>query len=116
MALAKIHTSSTLENLRDVAIAAYLRSGGRPQAAWLAVRERLPLARAPQWDEKIGKNSGRCRSYICPLGAALGIRGAMLEFGDHCANWPRTQRSYRAAAEVAQTVRDWLESQACAVV
>ena len=109
-------TANTVTNLRRVAIAAYLQSGGDAQSAWMAVRGCCRRLRAPHYAEAVAKNSGHCRSYRSPLGDALAIPGCQGEYGDHCAAWPRTVRSWSAAEEREQAIDAWLESQACALV
>jgi hypothetical protein len=112
----KTYTSNTVASLRRIAVHAYIRSGGQPQAAWEAVRERLTALRAPCWDEQVATNTGCRRSYRSPLGCALEIPGACGNFGHHSARWPRTRRSRKERSAVADLVRKWLESEACALV
>lgn len=112
------YTSTTTANLRRVAVRAYIQHGGErkgAQAAWMAVRAIRRELRAPWFAEAVATNTGRRRSYRCPLGSVLGIVGASGEFGHHCAEYRRTKQSWESAKRIEQTVIDWLEAEACAL-
>ena len=70
------------------------------QKVWRALRPKH--LRAPYWDEAVALNTGRRRSFRCPLGDLLGLTEGT--FGQYCCEWPRTNESEHAAGDARRFV------------
>lgn len=114
----KTYTSTAVDDLRTVAVRAYLQSGGNErgaESAWRAVRARVPSLRAPSGLEALARNGSRARSYRSPLGETLRIPGASGEYGHHCASYPRTIRSQEAYRATRDVVLAWFDRETFAI-